>query len=699
MHDGRNAWTCVHVTVVRGAPEARSCSAAATRVGDPDRAPLRTAGSVPPGAVRRPRPVTARALRPDPGARRVGRLRDGARVGARSAQQQDPAAHVGERGVLPARGATEACLYRDAAGHATAVRPVLQAGDSAPARRGARHRAPGVAADADPAHRQVVQLEDEPDERPSDPALRRHAARRRAAAARTGVAAAAAAASALAPRGRARFPALPLARATPARARCATSRWRAATSSLADHGLRSTSARTHAGVGGRPPARLPRCPLRCSASRTRRHDPLTGRSDAAADLTGDVRSARPASPCWSTPDRRELGAPVPDLLDSPPFAPGLRRRGRTTTAVRSCASATASTAARSPARPRSTAVYRVGQRPRRQRRRRARSPTSRPPRPAALDRRGPQPAPGDRRGRRPRRSRRCASYAPAGVPRRAVPRGHRGRLRGRGARAARGRRARSPTFRWTGSWYTVFVGVDPRDPADLSRQPDGLHPAQPAPRAPRARVPHPLPARRLRPRDPAADDSCRSRSSWSSASRRTTSAATSRPGGGRRALDADRCPAAGRGFFHPDELHLRAARLPEPALRRRRGAWKAWTPCVVRTFSRYGQRERRRARDRRAADRAGRDRAARQRPELHRERRAPDRDARRQGVNDRLRLLRARRPADAAAVDNRPALERDRLPDRHLRELPRVDAARRSREAPELSHADHPRGATTTASP
>jgi hypothetical protein len=30
------------------------------------------------------------------------------------------------------------------------------------------------------------------------------------------------------------------------------------------------------------------------------------------------------------------------------------------------------------------------------------------------------------------------------------------------------------TFRWTGSWYTVFVGIDPRDPADLVRRPQGL---------------------------------------------------------------------------------------------------------------------------------------------------------------------------------------------------------------------------------
>lgn len=29
------------------------------------------------------------------------------------------------------------------------------------------------------------------------------------------------------------------------------------------------------------------------------------------------------------------------------------------------------------------------------------------------------------------------------------------------------------SFRWTGSWYTVFVGVDPRDPADLLYEPGG----------------------------------------------------------------------------------------------------------------------------------------------------------------------------------------------------------------------------------
>jgi hypothetical protein len=30
------------------------------------------------------------------------------------------------------------------------------------------------------------------------------------------------------------------------------------------------------------------------------------------------------------------------------------------------------------------------------------------------------------------------------------------------------------SFRWTGSWYTVFVGVDPRDPADLVHLPNGF---------------------------------------------------------------------------------------------------------------------------------------------------------------------------------------------------------------------------------
>ena len=33
------------------------------------------------------------------------------------------------------------------------------------------------------------------------------------------------------------------------------------------------------------------------------------------------------------------------------------------------------------------------------------------------------------------------------------------------------------SFRWTGSWYTVFVGVDPRDPDDLITEPGGRTPS------------------------------------------------------------------------------------------------------------------------------------------------------------------------------------------------------------------------------
>ena len=35
-------------------------------------------------------------------------------------------------------------------------------------------------------------------------------------------------------------------------------------------------------------------------------------------------------------------------------------------------------------------------------------------------------------------------------------------------------------FRWTGSWYTVFVGVDPTDPADVETGPTGLPRLRPA---------------------------------------------------------------------------------------------------------------------------------------------------------------------------------------------------------------------------
>ena len=62
----------------------------------------------------------------------------------------------------------------------------------------------------------------------------------------------------------------------------------------------------------------------------------------------------------------------------------------------------------------------------------------------------------------------------------------------------------------------------------------------------------------------------------------------------------------------------------------------------------------------------------------------------------RLRLLRARAPPDAARRSRTaPALSRDRLPRRHLRELPRGDAERIAAATPALAGA-RPRATTTT---
>ncbi len=122
------------------------------------------------------------------------------------------------------------------------------------------------------------------------------------------------------------------------------------------------------------------------------------------------------------------------------------------------------------------------------------------------------------------------------------------------------------TFRWTGSWYTIFVAVDPSDRADLVDLPDGRTRLEPALRAARPRLPHPLPARRLRHR--AASAALRRRSSSPSRSARgtATSAPTSR-GAVRDALSARVLPDGTRGFFHPTNFTFGDPRLPQPALR------------------------------------------------------------------------------------------------------------------------------------
>ena len=235
------------------------------------------------------------------------------------------------------------------------------------------------------------------------------------------------------------------------------------------------------------------------------------------------------------------------------------------------------------------------------------------------------------------------------------------------------------TYRWTGSWYTVFVAVDPSDRADLVDLPNGRTRLEPAfERRVRAFLTRfrlagydvELRPPRFVPLD-IEIEVCAAPGHF----RADVAAAV------RRALSAQVLPDGTLGFFHPENFTfgepLYLSRL-YAAVERVEGVESA----VVRRFQRYGE----------AAGelesgvlrRAVGDRAARQRPELRRARRA-DRDLRGEARDEPpVWMLRAAAAADAAPRREPSCPLGDRLPDRHLRELPRVDA-RGDRPTPDLA--------------
>ena len=196
--------------------------------------------------------------------------------------------------------------------------------------------------------------------------------------------------------------------------------------------------------------------------------PQLGRRDAArcsrrpvlaAERSRRIRArpCRPIALAARCSDRHEPWTPQLDLLGSDGDAARVRRRGRARRRRRCCASATASTAAGP-----STGTAFDGDLPRRQRRRRqrrraARSPTSSRRDGVVLGVTNPLPAGGGIDPEPADAIRRDAPEAYLAVQERAVT----------AADYARGRSERDPhvqrppaTFRWTGSWHTVFVTAD-----------------------------------------------------------------------------------------------------------------------------------------------------------------------------------------------------------------------------------------------
>jgi hypothetical protein len=466
MHDGRNAWTWVHLSV--NTPGSLPLGTALiTRV----RAAL-SGEAAPPGPVIDAFHVTAETLAGDPA------LREAAVFETAHRQAFDPRNNAirihawGNEECCLSPGAREAFLFSvDAAGKAR--RPVLRAGDFLLFEE-VLGPLTGAAADADPGHRAVVRIEGEP-ENTEDPVYADQLAAGQLA------------------RRQAGDPALPLLRVRWRREDALSfafclSRRRAqgdlvrdvtlarGNLVLADHGI--TTGETIALASPVPADAAFRLPLsqgpltlQCEPEKVE-HDPATGRiSTERRELDCAASGARAAVAVFATfPTGSELWEPVPDLLDSPRFEPHfvaeVGNDGRASLRFgdgeygREPAGATAF-----------RAVYRIGNGT-------AGNVGAESIAHVAVNGvagwidavRNPLAAIGGADAETIEEVRRRAPQAFRAEQFRAVTEADYVAAARRlpevaGAVAA---------FRWTGSWYTVFVAVDPADPADLVRRPRGL---------------------------------------------------------------------------------------------------------------------------------------------------------------------------------------------------------------------------------
>lgn len=465
MHDGRNAWTFVHLTV-----NANATLPTGTRFVTRITAPLAGQSALPgvqiDGAL-----VSAEGLGSDPALASVA-VFEATHPGAFHPRNNEIQIHTwGNEACCVAPGATEAFLFHVDPATGQAERPVLENGDPIMVEE-VRGPATGLPADADPAHRQLLRIEVDPEEtedpiysdqlvdgalqrrNPGDPALPLVRVRWR----RDDALSFPLCLSARQPDGE-------LLRSV------AVARGNIV---LVDHGLttRESIALDAPVAGDRQfTLRLEEAPL------TLQCQPETVEYDAAGalvtprrDLGCEVREASPAVALLAeTPTDIEVWTPVPHLLDSTPFdqhfVAEVDNRG---TAIlrfgdgeygREVAGATGF-----------VAVYRIGNG-------RAGNvgaesiahiATAAPQ--GWIDAiRNPMPAGGGVDPETIEQVRRFAPQAFRATQFRAVTEEDYSGVASElpevaGAVAA---------FRWTGSWYTVFVAVDPVDAADLVQPPRG----------------------------------------------------------------------------------------------------------------------------------------------------------------------------------------------------------------------------------
>lgn len=466
MHDGRNAATWVFVGV--SAPVALP---QATRFVTRLSAPL-SGTPEPPGIQVDAASITAERLQTDP-ALAQALVFESMHPASFDPRNNEMRIHAwgNEQCCLPA-GTREAFLFHvDAAGQA--VRPILNKGGDLLLEE-VKGPLTGLSADADPARRAVVRIDEEP-EQTEDPLYNNQLV-----------------AGAL-QRRQAGDPPLPLLRV----------RWRQEDATalvfclssrppgrelipdvtvargnlvLADHGITLSETYTFSEpvAAGKPfRLRLGHAPLTLQCEpETVRYDALTARLlTARTDASCGPDAARPAVALLATfPTGTELWTSAPDLLDSPPFAQEFvaevddagtaQLRFGDGEYGRELAGATAA-----------QAVYRIGSGAAGNAGAGAIAHVAVPG--GALpvvEIRNPLGASGGEDAESIEHVRRQAPQAFRAVQFRAVTEADYATAALRLPDVA----GAVATFRWTGSWHTVFVAVDPRNPEDLIRRPKGF---------------------------------------------------------------------------------------------------------------------------------------------------------------------------------------------------------------------------------
>ena len=469
MHDGRNAWAAIHLAV-DSATTLPLGTKIVSRIGQP----LQGDTNPPPVIVRGGK-ISVQSMQADPALKSVAAFETAFAIALEPVNNIIYLHTWGNEECCFARGSNEAFLYATPPGSSTAIVPSLHQGDYLVIEE-IRGQLTGAAADADPSHRQLVMLDSEPEPPTSDVLFSNR----------------------LLPGGvvqkrQAGDQPLPLLHV----------RWRVADKLqrpycisaklpngtlihnvsvlrgnvvLADHGLTTReNLPLSAPVPSTPPfrPRLSYGPLTSQIQPASvQYDPATGRmATARTDLTGSARQAQPAVSLFVTARTgTDLWTPVPDLLESTPFDAAfvaeldneLRANLRfgDDEYGQSIDGATAV-----------IATYRVGNGV-------AGNVGSEALAHVAPDGpfsgvtlvRNPLPASDGVEPESIADIRQWAPEAFRAVQFRAVTEADYGRT----AELLPQVLSAVASFRWTGSWYTVFVGILPSDPADLVNAANGV---------------------------------------------------------------------------------------------------------------------------------------------------------------------------------------------------------------------------------